>query len=186
MLDLGAHAGQSAASVHLVQPGWRVLCFEPDPAVRWSLLATAVAMRGRMRFRLQGVAEHAGTRTLHVPMAGHRRIEGEASFDLETLTTDPITVARLEGLGMTGCVTLERPVVRIDELRLEPVAVKLDLQGGELSALRGALHTLRRHTPPVLMENNRNSGVIAELLAPLRYRPRGPFEALNVLFTVDG
>lgn len=184
-MDLGAHAGQTAASAHLVQPRWSILCFEPDPAMRRPLLRTAIALRGRMRFRMQGVQDYAGTAMLHIPMAGDNRIEGEATFSEATLRSDPITVERLRSLGMTHHVSVQRPVVYIDALDLSPVAIKLDLQGGELLALRGGLRTLQRCKPAILMENNADSVAIAKLLRPMGYRPRGPFEALNVLFTVD-
>ncbi len=195
-LDLGAHAGQSAASFHLMKPRWDILAFEPDPALAPSLRVMTKLLRGRMSVRNEGVGEARGVFPLLVPWANHRRIPGEASFDRESLETHGPTrdrLATLAGGAQPQLRCIRRPVVRIDDLALRPDAIKLDLQGGELAALRGMMATLEHHRPLVLMENNRHSLPIAELLEPLSYRPwnwddhrqrlvapDNPFEALNV------
>ncbi len=200
-LDLGAHAGQSAASAHVVQRGWDILAFEPDPALAPSLRVLARLLRGRLRVRCEGVADRRGMATLLVPTAGRRRLPGEASFDRESLEEHIPTRRRLAGLARGAPVRLrsiQRPLVRIDDLGLEPVAVKLDLQGGELAAIRGMMATLERQRPPILMENNRHSEAIAAALAPMGYRPwnwdaatqrlvspANPFEALNVVLVTE-
>jgi FkbM family methyltransferase len=200
-LDLGAHAGQSAASFHLMKPGWDILSFEPDPALTPSLRLVARLLRGRMRVRCEGVAQRRGAATFLLPWARGRRIPGEASFDRDSLEHHPPTRQRLAeiGQGKVELRSLQRPVVALDDLELAPGAIKLDLQGGEWAAIRGAMGTLERHRPPILMENNRHSEPIAAALAPLGYRPwnwnaqamqlqaaDNPFEALNVLFIHQG
>ncbi len=185
LLDLGAHAGQSAASGLAIQPGWRVVSVEADPAMRWPLVAVAVALRGRMRFRMVGVGAEAGECVLCVPTCRGERIEGEATFDEAGLREDPETAARLEGLGWDGTQRIRVPVTTVDALGVRPTAIKLDLQGGELAALQGAVETLRACRPLVLMENNRRSREVAALLAELGYRREGRFEDLNVVFRVN-
>ena len=182
LLDLGAHAGQSAASCLAVRPGWRVLSIEADPAMRWPLAAVAVALRGRMRFRMVGVGAQAGERVLCVPTCRGERIEGEATFDEAGLHEDPETAARLRRLGWDGTQRVRVPVTTVDALGVRPTAIKLDLQGGELAALQGARDTLRACRPLVLMENNRRSPEVAALLEGLGYRREGRFEDLNVVF----
>jgi FkbM family methyltransferase len=200
-LDLGAHAGQSAASFHLMKPGWDILCFEPDPALTPSLRAVARLLRGRMRVRCEGVGATRGMATLVVPWSRGRRVQGEASFDRASLEEHGPTRRRLQALapGALELRSLQRPVIALDELELAPDAIKLDLQGGELAAIRGAMATLDRCRPPIMMENNRHSEPIAAALRPLGYRcwnwdpavarltaPDNPFEALNVFFIAEG
>lgn len=55
-----------------------------------------------------------------------------------------------------------------------PELIKIDVDGGELAVLRGALKVLRRHTPHLIVETHsheleRSCGV---LLADIGYRPR--------------
>jgi FkbM family methyltransferase len=200
-LDLGAHAGQSAASFHLMQPAWDILAFEPDPALAPSLRLLARLLRGRLRVRHEGVAERRGMATLLVPWAAGRRIPGEASFDRDSLMHHGPTrrrLATLAGGAQPRLRSIQRPVVRLDDLDLRPEAIKLDLQGGELAALRGMMATLERQHPLILMENNRHSRPIADLLEPLGYRPwnwdpgrqclvapANPFEVLNVVLVPE-
>ena len=44
------------------------------------------------------------------------------------------------------------PAVALDDLKLSPRIIKLDIEGAEAAALRGALHTLRHAAPTVLVE----------------------------------
>lgn len=196
-LDLGAHAGQSAASFHLMQPGWDILAFEPDPALAPSLRVVRRLLRGRLELRFEGVGHTRGMGNLLVPTARGRRLPGEASFDRASLEEHGPTLARLGTLAGGAPVRLriiQRPIVRLDDLALAPGAIKLDLQGGELAALQGMMETLERHRPLVLMENSRHSEPVAALVEPLGYRPYNyddradrlvapcnPFEALNLV-----
>ena len=53
---------------------------------------------------------------------------------------------------------IERQIVRVicmDELHLNPVLVKIDIEGGELSALRGMEETLMRSRPVLIIEHNK-------------------------------
>ncbi len=200
-LDLGAHAGQSAASFHLFKPGWNILAFEPDPAMQPSLRLLAHLLRGRLELRRQGVGASRGVGTLLVPTAAGRRLEGEASFDRACLEQHGPTRDRLASLAGGAPIELRAvtsPMLPLDDLELAPGAVKLDLQGGELAAMQGMMTTLERHRPPVLMENNRHSEPITAALAPMGYRPRNwapvkgsliapanPFEALNLVLVTQ-
>ncbi len=196
-LDLGAHAGHSSASFHLYKPRFQILAFEPDPALAPSLRVLRRLLRGRFDFRSEGVGARRGMATLYVPTVGARRLPGEASFDRASLEDHEPTRRRLQGLAGSARVRLrgiQRPVVPLDDLALEPAAIKLDLQGGEWDAVQGMMATLERHRPLVLMENNRHSPRIAVALEPVGYRPMNydaggdrlccppnPFEALNVV-----
>jgi hypothetical protein len=44
-------------------------------------------------------------------------------------------------------------IVPLDDLNLQPCFIKLDIQGYELKALKGAQRTLRRHEPVLLIES---------------------------------
>ena len=196
-LDIGAHAGHSSASFHLMQPGWDILAFEPHPALETSLRLLRRLLRGRFQYRLEGVGSRRGMAKLLVPHALGRALPGEASFDRGSLEDHEPTRQRLARLADGAPVQLrpmQRPMVRIDDLGLQPGAVKLDVQGGELAAIRGMMATLERNRPPILMENNHHSSAIAALLEPLGYRPwnydvrsnglhapTNPFEALNLV-----
>ena len=53
---------------------------------------------------------------------------------------------------------------------MNPVVVKLDLQGFELAALKGMQRTLRHHRPVLLVEVGPDKAAIEAFLAAQRYR----------------
>jgi FkbM family methyltransferase len=100
-------------------------------------------------------SDHVGTATLHLPDGG----AGVGTSSVEPGEGRPVTVPRvsLDSLGLTD--------VRF---------VKLDVEGHELPALRGAESTIRRDTPLLLVEVEERMQPIEPILALLAgwgYRP---------------
>ena len=66
------------------------------------------------------------------------------------------------------------PVVRLDDFYDQPRLdfLKIDVEGMEVSVLRGAERAIRRHRPIIYAENDRkeNSSELGELLRNLGYR----------------
>jgi hypothetical protein len=100
-------------------------------------------------------SDHAGTAELFLPSGG----PGVGTSSLEYGDGVPVTVAR----------------VTLDELELSDVRfVKLDVEGHELPALRGAEQTVRRDRPLLMIElEERIQPVqpVLDLLAGWGYRP---------------
>jgi FkbM family methyltransferase len=100
-------------------------------------------------------SDHVGTATLYLPDGG----PGVGTSSVEPGEGRPVEVPRvsLDSLGLTG--------VRF---------VKLDVEGHELPALRGAEGTIRRDTPLLLVEVEERIQPIEPILALLAgwgYRP---------------
>ncbi len=194
-VDVGAHAGHSSASLHLARPRFRILAFEPNPAMWPSLTLTRAWLGRRFRFRRCGLSDATREADFHLPHAGGAPLHGEGSFHPDALA-DPITRRRLATLAAgrpLRVVTRPRPLIRLDDLGLSPDVVKLDVQGAEASALRGMRETLARHRPILLIENNHEARAIADWLAALDYHPfvyhggrlrrvENPFQGLNAFF----
>ena len=161
-IDIGAnHGSYSLMAASAVKAG-RVLAFEPQPRLAALL---------RRSFEANGFA-HA--QVFEVACADR---EGEATFYV------PRTMSGMGGLyetfsGGRGRRNFTVPLRRLDDLLAGGdlpgrVAIKLDVEGSELSALRGAREFLRERLPLILMELNpssaRAAGVsIPELLEFLR------------------
>lgn len=131
--DVGAHIGYySLAVARRVGPQGRVYAFEPLP-LNLKLLRGHVA------------ANHADN--VEVIAAGVAEAAGTARFDLGKGTGR----GRLgEGGG------LEVPLVGLDQLVAEgrirpPAMIKMDVEGAELQALRGARELLVRHRPRIML-----------------------------------
>ena len=171
LLDLGANIGQSALSVHKVQPGLQVLSIEANPACEPGLAMTRRLLGSGFSYRLLGVGDQAGELPFHVPVRASRMLLEEGTFALDSLQS-PASVARLGRLGQDYRLqTLQIPVLPVDALALQPRVVKLDLQGLELTALAGMRQTLLRSRPALMLEVGDNQPAVVAWLATLGYAP---------------
>lgn len=131
MLDAGANEGDYAAVVLKAFPDCDVHCFEPNPPT-FTRLAERFGRDARVRLNRVAVGEAAGTTEIFD--YAEREGSTHASLYAEVLTTQH----RAERVTRTTV-----PVIRIDdyiqEHQLSEISLlKLDLEGHELAALKGA------------------------------------------------
>jgi len=133
--DLGANAGTWTALARAIFPAAQVHAFEPLPAH---------AEKFRQRF-----ASTPGV-TLHEIALGAK--SGEAEMNVTSYSDAasllPLAKASRDYFGLSQGPQVRVPVTRLDDWRTAhgipaPDLLKLDLQGYEIEALRGAPDTLR-------------------------------------------
>jgi FkbM family methyltransferase len=140
-VDVGAHAGVILRAMVAAAPHGRHYAFEPLP----HLAAQLQADFPQLRIYPYAVGDTATTTTfLHVVndpgYSGLRRRDYDRPDPL--LEEIPVTVVRLDDVIPTT----------------EAVAfIKLDIEGGEYHALRGARATIRRSRPVIVFEAARRS-----------------------------
>ncbi len=140
-LDLGANVGYfSLLIAHEVGERCQVIAFEPNPPIFELLLAGARASR------------HAGA-LLAVPLALSDRA-GRLDFVVDPENTGH---SHLAAAGEAGGKQSVEVVVLDEWLAANPprsriTAVKLDVEGCELHALRGMERMLREHRPAIVIE----------------------------------
>lgn len=150
--DIGANIGFMSLELSRIfkaQPGVPGICvvaFEPLPplvnAIRESVPINPGAM---IEVREEIVSDVVGTTNLFL---------GSHSIHASTR-------AREEGSRM-----LRLPTVRLDDLIAAgeippPNVIKIDVEGGEFAAFRGAEASLRRHQPQIIFESDENTARFA-------------------------
>lgn len=124
-IDCGAYDGDTVAAFRRATGDRfaRILAFEPDPGT-FDLLRTSV--KGDARIQLHQSATGARREKLRFTRAG-------------------------TGSRLTSSGTEEVEVNALDELlgELRPTYLKLDIEGAEPEALRGAFRTIQRHRPKI-------------------------------------
>lgn len=166
VLDIGANVGDWTMQFALtVGPTGRVLAFEPVP-----YLAETVAKTARLN-RQDWVEVHQ----LALSAA-----DGRAEFSVEKGNSGGSRLGRVAGdFSLTSV-----PTRRLDSLLAErPVLervdfVKIDVEGHELGVLQGAVETLKRFRPPLVLEcgiePDEDRHAIHDLLVGLGYDIIGP------------
>lgn len=160
-IDVGANWG--AWTHELVKYVGRVEAFEPMPRL------AAILRRGlsadKVRVHEAAVSSEPGTAHLRVPRLnlGYSTIEQSNRQERHVVGDGPI-----EEIAV--------PMVRIDDLALTDVSfLKMDVEGHEVAAIEGALETIRRCRPTLVIESETRHNAEAPprliaLIRPLGYR----------------
>ena len=157
VLDLGANLGTFTLFLaEAVGPAGRVHAFEPV-AASYRLLDANLALNSLAQVETHAVAVGAASGTATVP-----------ELDLER-----------GGNYGASALAPSGPGRRVDLIALDDLAlpacdlIKVDVEGGERAVIQGAMETIDRWRPVLLLENEEPSlsPPLIELLLSLGYRP---------------
>ena len=135
-IDIGCHRGEVLSQMVRLAPRGRHIAYEPVPD---------------SHRRLAG--EFPGVEVRHAAVSN---ADGEAEF---TVVPESPSWSGLRERTYPGAPRLERIRVRTERLDsalpegYAPHFVKIDVEGGELQVLEGAVETLRRHRPVVWFDH---------------------------------
>jgi FkbM family methyltransferase len=153
-IDVGANFG--FYSRRLAKLYEHTYAFEPHPFVSKELSLAGIKNLTVMPVAL---SDSSGTSKLRVPLQGNQPLYGWATINANG--------------ELPGKQHIEFDVkrIRLDEMNLGPVKfMKIDVEGHELSVLRGGLETLTRDKPVILCEaKGENAELVAALLSTLGY-----------------
>lgn len=162
VLDIGAHVGLHTLRLcKLVGQAGRVIAVEPSPA-------NAAALRQHLAWN-----QITNATVIEAAISG---TVGTQQFSFRPDAFDPGGFANSIAYEINGAKTQVR-VSTIDEIcaALIPDVIKLDVEGAEQLAINGALETLTRHSPIILVAFH------PEPMAALGTTPRGLVQQLNRL-----
>jgi len=167
LIDVGASYGRVAGRLLRQFPSAKTWLFEPHPDYETGL-SDVSRKDPRLCPQFLAVGDHEGTATLNIAAS-----PGTTSLlnPNSTLTASYATEAQVIACREVPLVTLDAWALRVPDRQIE--LIKLDIQGGELAALRGArklLTTTVRLVYTEIMFNNLYEGgaVFADLDAELR------------------
>jgi len=136
VVDVGAHRG--AYTWHLSRLAGstgHVYAFEPQP----ELVERLRSWNGtNVVVHAVGLSDHAGSANLTIPVWGNTSMLGHATLE----SAEAVEDAR----------HLEVRTKMLDEFDLSPTLIKVDVEGHEVSVLRGGDHTVSSSRPVLLLE----------------------------------
>ena len=137
VIDVGAHHGTVLADMIHFAPKGRFLAFEPIPefAQRLRERFTTADVRELALFDSGGESTFAYVVDLPAHSGLRQRTLPPGEHEIRQIT---VRTERLDDVLPDG---------------FAPDFIKIDVEGGELGVLRGAIETLRRHRPVVVFEH---------------------------------
>jgi len=137
ILDGGANIGQFARAAIETYPEAQVIAFEPLPQV-FATLQANLGTHERVELKASALGDTDGLLAFH-----------EATYSLSSSALPLHENHQHHFPDVAPLQTIEVPVGRLDTLLAEvslkgPALLKLDLQGYELTALKGAAETLKQ------------------------------------------
>jgi FkbM family methyltransferase len=155
-LDIGANQGYYSYTLSRLFE--KVIAFEPNPSVVTRLLRSGA---GNVEVHNVALSSSTGELDLFVPVVDGVEQSGWASFNRNNLP------------DARDFRVLHVPVRPLDSFGLTTVSfIKIDVEGHEPAVLAGAVETLRRCRPVVLIEvKEENRDAVFRLFAELGYRP---------------
>lgn len=169
-LDIGGNRGFAIDAILMFNDQCNVYSFEPNP-----VLAEKTRKRFKSNQRVKiynwGLGNDEGEFTLFVPVYRGYEFSGLASLLYDHaeswLKSNNLYFYSDKNLSIREhkCA-----VKKLDDLKLEPFFMKLDVQGYEYQVLSGARNTIAKYTPILLVESVRKDGEIMHLLAEWGYR----------------
>jgi FkbM family methyltransferase len=137
-IDIGASEG--LYTCHVLDTSRECLAFEPHPAAALKLSGIAKCFSLPVRVEAVALSEKVGEATLRIYEGGIKRSTVESENDLGDCDS-----------GKIYEVTV--PTRQLDDYHLDAVGfIKIDVEGHELSVLRGASNTIEHHRPLMLIE----------------------------------
>ena len=169
-LDLGANRGHSARGFAKLVPGWDVLSVEPNP-LHETHLHRLSQKNNRFRYRMAAIDDTSGRAcTLYVPFFHSIPLHSAAAVTLAEARS-VIEQSFPRQARRVRYVELKASTITIDDLGVDPQIVKLDIQGNELAALKGATRTLTTSSPDLLVEVTVAEVSLIGYLESFGYRP---------------
>jgi FkbM family methyltransferase len=139
LFDVGANIGWHALHLALANPTGRVFAFEPIPD-------TFVRLQ-------ENIALNQATNVTALPFGLGERDESLRFFVDRSM---PVGASAARHGNSADLLEVTAQVRRLDEVAVEyavaPALLKIDVEGAELSVLRGALDYLRTHRPVIACE----------------------------------
>lgn len=148
VLDIGANLGSFTVPVASNHPHLQIYSFEPQRIIYYQLCTNIILNRLENVYAHHfGISDSEWTKQLEVPNYSNEQNVGAFSVDSEVRSKDYLVVTH----GSVENITAKP----LDSMQLKNVRlIKIDVEGHELEALRGASETIKiSNYPPIMLES---------------------------------
>jgi FkbM family methyltransferase len=171
VIEIGGHIGYiSLYFASLVGDSGRVLVFEPGPN-NLPYTRANLAGKGNVRLIENAVADFAGKASFYIESytgQNNSLLSDYARFD-ENLRGAGLATAVKKSVVEVDCVTLDDYLARSGDP--VPALIKIDVEGAELTVLKGMQQTLRSPGVALMVEVTEQAAEVFQLLRAAGFMP---------------
>lgn len=173
LVDVGANCGQSLVAFKTVSAAPRTISFEPNP-FSFEIARNVARNFDQCEVHNFGLGDAEARLAIYTPVIDGLLVTPLTSLDRNAF--DPggaMHKFTTENIAKGAEVSLYRQEIELrrgDDLGLAPDALKVDVEGAEMSVLRGLTSTIARHKPIVMIEKSEFVAV-SQFFAGLGYAP---------------
>ncbi len=154
VIDIGANFGlYTYHASRAAGPNGRVYAFEPIPYTVGTLRKVCSLLRLKnVEIVEMGCSDNESTLTFSLPLQSNETLSAGLAFISVGAEAHDV---RNSKAGWSETMEVVAPVIRLDDYlpNLENVSlIKVDIEGADLLALRGARNTIARNRPAIVME----------------------------------
>lgn len=167
-IDIGANRGDTVQAIRMRTHNMKVMAFEPNPLV-YSKLHRMYKHIPDVKLFNFGLGDKDDIMALHIPFYRNFMFDGLASFLPEA------ALGWLEGRMFfyderhLSSRKIDCCITKLDCFGIDPVFIKIDVQGFESQVLKGGIETLQRSRPVVLIETPTREARV--LMRSLNFNP---------------
>jgi FkbM family methyltransferase len=168
-LDIGGNWGFIIDVMLRKHKACKIYSFEPNPELH-NYTKKNFGKNPRVKLYNFGLGEQAGSFHLYVPVYHGYMFDGLGSLSPEF--NDEWLSSTLFFYNKKNLVLKEIvcEVRYLDELNLHPFFIKIDVEGAELSVIRGGQKTIATAHPVILMESGETDEEVLNLLSNMGYK----------------
>lgn len=152
-IDIGVNRGESLLSMDILRGNKnKIIGFEPNPHV-YQRANQSLGYKKHIQIHNVGLSNTNGTLELNIPFYRKWMFDGLSSFDYSSAhdwLENRLWNYKESNLEIRK---INCPIKKLDDYKLKPYFMKIDVQGLEYEVLQGAENTLNEHHPILLIES---------------------------------
>lgn len=166
--DIGANSGQSINAIRVYRPEVSVHAFEPNTEL-FDQIQEEYGQEENVNCYNFGIGEGSSEFTLHIPWYNGRAHSANASFDIDVAREWFKKCMPNYSDNLLSFTSMRCQVRCFDSFDLDPYFMKIDVEGFENQVLEGALKTLQKCEPILLIEGLHYNEAAKKLLQSLSF-----------------
>lgn len=160
IIDIGGNDGISSLILRKFNKKSNILCIEPNKFYK-KILRKIKNKDKRFDYLICGASNIESKRKMYIPKYKNIYFRSLASMENKNFFNEnsflPNVGIKKENFKYVSLEDFEVKIIKLDNLKLSPDLLKIDVEGHELEVLEGCTLTINKYKPLIILEINKNN-----------------------------